>query len=156
MKFKIIALAVAAVVAPVALTVNVNAAPVYVDDSGNNVAVSGYDAVSYFEGDGVPTKGTARYKVNYDGAIWHFSTQANADKFKADPTAFSPQYGGHCAFAMSRGYLVPADPLAYRVIGKKLYLNLNKSVQATWLKDTAGFISKADVEWAKVQMDRRK
>jgi YHS domain-containing protein len=90
---------------------------------GGRVAVSGYDTVSYFDGDGVPVKGDAAFAVEHDGAVYHFSNAANAARFAANPEAFAPQYGGHCAWAMSRGYLAPGDPLAYAVVDGKLYLN---------------------------------
>ena len=43
--------------------------------------------------------------------------------------------------------LVKIDPEAFAVIDGKLYLNYNGQVQGTWLKDTAGYIEKADAWW---------
>lgn len=145
-------LAAAALAAPlaIALPATTTAAPVYVGVEGENIAVSGYDTVSYFQGSGKPVKGSARYKVEYDGAEWHFSSQANADKFKADPAAYAPQYGGHCAWAMARGSLAPGDATLYRIVDGKLYLNFNRDVQAMWVKDIAGFIAKANIAWAEL------
>ena len=60
MKNQALFILLAAVVAPLSLTAftpHADAAPVYVGVEGGNIAVSGYDAVSYFEGDGVPVKG---------------------------------------------------------------------------------------------------
>lgn len=151
MKFNHLMLAAAAIAAPVAF-----AAPawadggVFVGTEGETVAVSGYDAVSYFQGDGKPVMGDARYSVTYDGAEWLFANQANADAFKADPAAYAPQYGGHCAWAMSRGSLAPGDAKLYKVVDGKLYLNFNQGVQQTWLKDVPGFIAKADPAWEEV------
>ncbi len=50
-----------------------------------NIAVSGYDAVSYFEGDGVPVKGDAAFAVEHDGAVYHFASAAHAAKFRGRP-----------------------------------------------------------------------
>ncbi|MEL6239252.1 MAG: YHS domain-containing (seleno)protein [Pseudomonadota bacterium] len=149
MTIRTLLLAAAAFAAPLALTAPAHAdGGVYVGVEGENVAVSGYDTVSYFQGNGVPVKGDARYKVNYNGAEWHFSSQANADKFKADPDAYAPQYGGHCAWALgANGRLAPGDAKVYKVVDGKLYLNFNKSVQNMWLKDIAGFITKANGAW---------
>jgi YHS domain-containing protein len=143
-------IAAAALAAPVALSSTAVAGPVYVGVSGETIAVGGYDTVSYFQGDGVPVLGDARYTVEYKGAEWRFSSQANADRFKADPVAFAPQYGGHCAWAMARGSLAPGDPTVYKVVDGKLYLNFNKQVQSNWLKDIPGFIAKANIEWPKI------
>src|SRR3546814_4932257 len=93
----------AAVLAPLsvaAFTPQAYAKPVYVGVDGGNIAVSGYDAVSYFEGDGVPVKGDAAFAVEHDGAVYHFASADHAAKFRADPAAFMPRYGGHCAWAM--------------------------------------------------------
>lgn len=114
------------------------------------VAVGGYDAVSYFRGNGTPAKGDARFKVTYRGALWHFSSQANADAFKANPTAFAPQYGGHCSWAIAQGYLAPGDPTAYDIVDGKLYLNYDQGIRAKWRKDISGFIAKGGPNWAKI------
>lgn len=131
------------------------AKPVYVGVEGGHIAVSGYDAVSYFEGDGVPVKGDAAFAVEHDGAVYHFASAAHAATFKADPAAFAPQYGGHCSWAMSRGYLAPGDPLAYAVVDGKLYLNFNQEVKAKWDEDRAGFIAAAEKNWAVIPDDAK-
>ncbi len=151
MKLKYLTLAAAALVAPLSISAPVHAdGGIYVGTEGHNVAVSGYDTVSYFQGDGVPVKGDARFTVEYQGAEWHFSSQANADLFAANPDAYAPQFGGHCAWAMSRGALAPGDPLYYKVVDGKLYLNFNKQVQDMWLADISGFISKANLAWVDI------
>ena len=73
------------------------------------VILKGYDTVSYFQG--APAEGNSRFAVEHDGAVYHFANASNAARFAANPEAFAPQFGGHCAWAMSRGYLAPGDPL---------------------------------------------
>ena len=156
MKLKYLMIAAAALAAPVAMTAPVQAdGGIFVGVEGSNIAVSGYDTVSYFQGDGVPVKGSARFMVKHDGAEWHFSSQENADKFKANPDAYAPQYGGHCAWAMSRGSLAPGDPTLYKIRDGKLYLNFNENVQKTWLGDIEGFIAKSDPAWSKIPDGKR-
>ena len=151
MQFKTLILAAAALAAPLAVTSPAVAdGGVFVGVQGENIAVSGYDTVSYFQGNGVPVLGSAKYAVMHDGAEFRFSSQANADLFKADPDAYAPQYGGHCAWAMSRGWLAPGDATLYKIVDGKLYLNFNEGVQQTWLKDIPGFIAKSDPAWAKL------
>lgn len=156
MKLKFLVLAAAALAAPLALTAPAQAdGGVFVGVEGANIAVSGYDTVSYFQGSGAPVKGNARFKVNHDGAVFHFSSQENADLFAANPDAYAPQYGGHCAWAMSRGSLAPGDPTLYKIHDGKLYLNFNRDVQTTWLGDIEGFISKSDPAWTKIPEGKR-
>ena len=115
----------------------------------SNVAVSGYDPVAYFKA-GKPVEGKSAYEYKWKGATWRFSSAENLSAFKADPEAYAPQYGGYCAWAVSQGYTASADPTAWHIVGKKLYLNYNHDVQATWQKDAAGNIAKADKNWPTV------
>ncbi len=155
MKFKFLLLA-AAFAAPIAIVAPAHAdGGVFVGVNQGNIAVGGYDTVSYFQGNGVPMKGSSRFTVKHDGAEWHFSSQANAEKFKENPDAYAPQYGGHCAWAMSRGSLAPGDPNVYKLVDGKLYLNVNKQVQQMWFKDIPGFIAKANAAWAKIPDGKR-
>jgi YHS domain-containing protein len=149
-------LAIAAIAAPisaVSLATLVQARPVYVDSDIADAAVSGYDVVSYFQGNGQPQKGSDKFTVQNDGVTYMFASAENAAMFKAEPAKFAPQYGGHCAWAMSRGSLAPGDPTLYKIVDGKLYLNFNQQVQQTWLKDIPGFVSKANAEWPKIPDD---
>ncbi len=133
-----------------------NKGPIFTGPSGaGNVAVSGYDAVSYFEGDGVPVKGSADHRVNYNGAEYHFASAESAAKFQAGPAKFAPKYGGHCAWAMSRGKLASGDPLQYRIVDGALYINFSADVQKMWLEDVPGFIEKAEAKWPDIPTDAR-
>lgn len=113
----------------------------------NKVAVSGYDVVSYF--DSKPTKGKTDLTATHEGATYQFSTTENRDKFVANPTKYTPQYGGWCAYGWSQGYPAKIDPESWTIVDGKLYLNYNKDVKVTWDKDQKGFIEKANVNWAK-------
>lgn len=112
----------------------------------SDLAVGGYDPVAYFE-DGAPAKGEKEFAYSYNGATWRFASAENLEKFKADPEAYAPQYGGYCAWAVSQGYTAPGNPQNWSVRGGKLYLNYNDKVQSDWLKDPDGFIAKGDANW---------
>ena len=110
----------------------------------SNIAVQGYDTVSYFQGDGVPVKGSEEFQTEWRGAKWQFSSQANLDAFKADPEKYAPQYGGYCAWAASQGKLAKGDALVYTKVGDKLYLNYDRSIHAKWEPNKEAFIEQAD------------
>lgn len=110
-------------------------------------AILGYDPVAYFT-EGKPVKGRTDLAAEWMGAVWRFSSAANRDLFKADPSKYAPQYGGYCAYGVSQGNLVGIEPDKFRIIDGKLYLNYNASVQTTWLKDPAGYIKQADAKFA--------
>ena len=112
-------------------------------------AIEGYDAVAYFT-DGKPTKGDPKYQFEYMGAKWLFASADHRDQFKADPEKYAPQYGGYCAYAVSKGSTAKIEPDAWKIVDGKLYLNYNHSIQKKWEKDISGHIKKADANWPKV------
>ncbi|MFZ5670595.1 MAG: YHS domain-containing (seleno)protein [Pseudomonadota bacterium] len=115
----------------------------------SDVAAGGYDVVAYFTV-GRPVMGEARFKTLWNGAEWRFSSAANLAKFKADPSAYAPRYGGYCAWAVANGYTAKGDPLQWRIVGGRLYLNYNAEIQSRWVKDIPGFIRKGDANWPAV------
>jgi YHS domain-containing protein len=119
--------------------------PVYRKAKEDTLAVSGFDVVSYFTGEGVPVEGSEEFTVRYQGFDYRFASKENADKFVAEPAKYAPQYGGYCAWAIgANDALAPTDPMVYAIRDGKLYLNFSKDVQAKWEKDQPGFIAKGD------------
>lgn len=109
-------------------------------------ALQGYDAVAYFT-EGKAVKGDGNQVVYHDGKTYLFSSKEHKELFKADPNKYLPQYGGWCAFGVSKGKKFASDATAWKIVDGKLYLNLNDKVQAIWLKDTAVNIEEADTQW---------
>jgi len=123
-------------------------APVYTG-LFSNVAVSGYDPVAYFTLQ-KPVKGDGNFTTMHNGVQWRFVSAENRDKFVADPTRYAPQYGGYCAWAVSQGYTASADPLRWKIVNDKLYLNYDADVQKKWEMSVPEFIQAADKNWPKV------
>lgn len=113
------------------------------------VAIKGYDPVAYFT-DGRPVKGDSEFEHEYLDATWRFASAAHRDVFARDPMKYMPQYGGYCAYGVSKGYAVGIDPEAWKIVGGKLYLNYNHDVQKMWLEDVPGRVKKADENWPKI------
>jgi len=113
------------------------------------VAVGGYDPVAYFT-DGKPVKGSENFPAKYEGTTWRFVSAANRDAFLADPPQYAPQYGGYCAWAVSKGYTAKGDPQAWTIHDGKLYLNYDKRVRATWAKNIPDNVKKGDANWPAV------
>ena len=110
------------------------------------VAVGGYDPVAYFT-EGKPVKGSQDFTLQHEGATWRFSSAENRAAFEADAARYAPQYGGYCAYAVSKGYTAKAEPDAWTIHDGKLYLNFDKSVRTLWEKDIPGYVKKADANW---------
>ena len=147
MKPLILAMALIACVAPAAPAFAAKP-PVYTAPL-SDVAAGGYDVVAYFT-QGAPVKGDKAYSTTWKGATWQFSSASNLGKFKANPAAYAPQYGGYCAWAVANGYTAKGDPRNWKIVGGKLYLNYNNDVQSKWVKDIPGFIRKGDGNWPSV------
>lgn len=116
--------------------------------SGDGLALEGYDPVAYFT-EGKPLMGNPDFMVKHDGATYHFTSENHKALFEASPEKYKPQYGGFCAFGMASGYQAPVEVDKFTVVDGKLYLNYNGSVQSKWRKDTGGYITRADTNWAK-------
>lgn len=116
-----------------------------------NVAIDGYDAVSYF--DGKPLEGESKFAFSFKGITYLFSSTANANKFKTAPEKYEPAYGGWCAYAMGEnGDKVKIDPETYKVVDGKLYLFYNfwgNNTLKDWNKNEKTLKTKADQNWKK-------
>jgi YHS domain-containing protein len=121
-----------------------------VNASWTGTAIDGYDPVAYFK-EGKPVEGDSEYSYDWMGATWYFASAENRDLFVTDPEKYAPQYGGYCAYAVSQGGTADIDPDAWKIEDGKLYLNLNKKVQAIWLKDVPGYIAKANANWPSIR-----
>ncbi len=113
---------------------------------GQGLAIRGTDPVAYFKA-GQPVAGKAEFEYEWGGATWRFASAENRDLFVNNPTQFSPQYGGFCAWAVAQGYTAPIDPNAWKIVDGKLYLNANRSIQRRWERDIPGHIARANSNW---------
>ena len=116
------------------------------ETDGNDVILAGHDAVAYFT-EGKPVEGSVDYTAVYDGAIYRFSSAENRDLFRDAPARYAPQYGGYCAFALSKGALAPTVPEAWTIYQGKLYLNFSLQARSLWAQDIPGNITLAEGYW---------
>ncbi|MBS1976671.1 MAG: YHS domain protein [Bacteroidetes bacterium] len=116
----------------------------------NGVAISGYDPVAYFTLHKA-VEGKEEWAYQHEGVTYYFSTEANRKAFAASPSAYEPQYGGWCAYAMgATGEKVEIDPETFKISDGKLYLFYNQFFNNTlpkWNKEEAALRLKADRNW---------
>lgn len=115
----------------------------------SNLAVNGYDPVAYFK-EGRPVEGTTDYSLEYMGAEWRFASAENQEAFRQNPERYAPQYGGYCAWAVAQGYTAKGDPMNWRIVNDKLYLNYNADIQTRWERDISGNIKSAEQNWPQI------
>jgi len=77
-----------------------------------------------------------------------FSPRRNTkDLFKADPAKYEPEFGGYCAYGVSRNKLVEIDVDAFQIVDGKLLLQYSKGVRDNFNEDKAGNLAKAKANW---------
>ncbi|RXR22003.1 YHS domain-containing (seleno)protein [Flavobacterium stagni] len=118
----------------------------------NKLAIQGYDPVAYFT-QKKAVKGKKELSVVHEGVLYYFASNADKELFVKNPSAYEPQYGGWCAYAMgANGEKVEVDPETFKIVNGKLFLFYNAFFNNTlksWNKDEVNLNKKADANWKK-------
>ena len=119
----------------------------------NNVALSGYDPITYFANKPVPGKESISY--TYKGITYHFINDKSQSIFKSNPDKYEPAYGGWCAYALAKEkpVLMEADPETYKIVDEKLYVFYNSfgiNTVKKWNKNEAKSKITADKNWNEI------
>ena len=128
----------------------------------NNVAINGYDVVSYHTAD-KPVEGNEKFKVTFDNASFYFANAENKELFEKDPMKYMPQYGGYCAFGVgAKGSQFPSNPETYEIVDGKLFLFFNDTyngkkmnTKTMWDEDQENLHKKADANWEKIKLAKK-
>jgi len=118
------------------------------NDAG--VAIHGYDPVAYFEA-GKPVKGLPNLTTAFNGAVYFFSSENNRRKFRETPEIYAPAYGGWCSMGVRVGRKFDVDPVAFKIVGQRLYLQLDLGTQKVWAEDIDRNIAIADRIWPSIR-----
>jgi YHS domain-containing protein len=119
-----------------------------VDEINNQrgLALQGYDPVAYFR-EGKPAIGDAAFTSTWHGVTYRFTSAENREAFLADPETYAPQFGGYCAYAVSRGTTANGDPHQWAIVNDRLFLNNNALAMTLWNEDRPGNIKAGDENW---------
>ncbi|WP_139198768.1 YHS domain-containing (seleno)protein [Devosia sp. YR412] len=118
----------------------------YVTDPLTGVGIYGWDAVSYFT-EPKPLQGRGDYEYVWQNVPWHFATAANRDIFKSAPEIYAPQFGGHSATGIARGYVSDSDPAMYAVFKQRLYLFYSAASREAFLLAPDEMAIEAEKRW---------
>ena len=116
----------------------------------NGVATNRTDPVAYFKMS-KPVQGSADHAFNWNGVTWHFASCENQQIFERNPYKYAHQYGGHCAYAMSKEYIAPTVLQVWTIYEDRLYLNFSLRARELWLQDVPGNIALGDANWPKLK-----
>ena len=97
------------------------------DVAVNTPGLSGYDPVAYFT-DGKAVRGSGFHVTVQDGVTYAFASDEHKTLFKKSPEKYLPVYGGYCAYGVALSKKFVADPEIWKIVGGKLYLNLDKGI----------------------------
>jgi YHS domain-containing protein len=112
----------------------------------SGVAIRGYDPVAYFT-DGKAVKGDAKFQSSDKGAIYYFASADHKAAFDKDPAKYEPQFGGFCAYAVSKNSTAGITPEAFQIVDGRLLLQYDLDVREKFSADTAVNLKKADANW---------
>ena len=119
----------------------------------DGIAIKRYDPVAYFT-QNKAIKGSKDLALYHQGVTYYFSSAANKEAFKINPSKYEPEYGGWCAYAMGdNGEKVSIDPETFKIVNGKLYLFYNRYFTNTlkyWNKNEATLKKNADANWPKL------
>jgi YHS domain-containing protein len=115
----------------------------------HGVALQGYDPVAFFT-DHQPVKGEAQWQSAHKGAIYYFASAEHKAIFDREPARYEPQFGGYCAFGVTKGHAAPIRVDAFQIVDGRLLLQYNKGVRDKFNQDKAGNLKMADAQWPAV------
>ena len=92
--------------------------------------------------------GDSEFSYEWGDATWQFSSADNMALFIQDPESYAPQFGGFCSFAVSKGFTADISPDAWHINDGKLYVFMDKKVQAEWVSGIAdGTLEASSTNW---------
>lgn len=121
-----------------------------VTDATSGYAIYGFDPVAYFT-EHEAVRGKREYEHVWNGVSWLFSSRANLEVFKADPEVYAPEYGGHGALAMARGYASGCNPNVWALYGDRLFLFYTHTSRAAWAQAVEMHIQQGDEAWVTIE-----
>ncbi len=121
------------------------------DYTHSTPGIGGYDPVAYFT-DGKPQRGSGYHVTDYDGVTYAFVSEEHKEMFEANPEKYAPVYGGWCAYGVAVERKFVADPEVWKIVNGKLYLNLDRNIQAKWNEDIPGHIKTANANWGEIKV----
>ncbi len=117
--------------------------------SVEKVAIDGYDPVAYFVASKA-SKADGTYHYTYKDLVWHFESDENLQTFIADPEAYTPKFGGFCAYEMADEDLVNSDPKFWYIHNESLYLFNDEDAKEDWFTEIDSMLRSAQEEWSRL------
>lgn len=112
----------------------------------NGVGLQGYDPVAFFT-DSRPRLGKEEFHSSYRGVTYDFVSAEHQAVFEKDPAKYEPQFGGYCAYGVSKKHLAPVKVDAFQIADGRLLMQYDSGVKKAFNKDQRGNLETADKNW---------
>jgi YHS domain-containing protein len=122
--------------------------PVNAVRSGDDarLMLRGYDVVAYTtQAQAIP--GSARYRTDFEGVTYFFSSADHLAQFQREPARYQPAYHGYDAMRMVFAVPEAADPGVWRNIDGRIFLFADAASKAAFELDVPGNMALADKYW---------
>lgn len=121
----------------------------FVTDPLTGIGIYGMDPVSYFT-EPTPQPGRSDFEFIWQNVPWYFVSAANRDIFARAPEVYAPQFGGHGAMGVSRGYLSDSNPAIYTMFKQRLYLFYSAANREAFLLGPDAAAIAAEANWVEL------
>lgn len=120
-----------------------------VTDPLTGIAIYGWDPVSFFT-EPQPLMGRGDYEYIWQNVAWNFASAANRDIFISAPEIYSPQFGGHGAMGVARGYVTDSDPKFFAMFKQRLYLFYSAASREAFMLSPDAAALEAQTRWVEL------
>jgi YHS domain-containing protein len=96
--------------------------------------LGGHDPISYYR-QARPTLGRPEIRVELDGVVYRFASEAARTEFQRDPARWLPAFGGHCAYGMVHALPIHARADIFEILDGRLYLFASERSRAWFLME---------------------
>ncbi len=120
--------------------------------NADGVLFGGYDPVVRFA-DGKAVQGKLQFEAGFAGKTVRFVSEENRLKFVKEPEAYLSEFGGYCAYHLSKGEAVTADSRSFRIVSGRMYEFSSEAIARSWERSPEVLLVRAREAWA--QLARR-
>ena len=124
------------------------------NSDAHGIVLGGYDVVAY-HAQGKAVQGSSKFATRHADGTFHFSSQENLTAFEKQPSRYTPEFGGFCAFGVAVNKAkVPVDPATFKIQNGRLLLFFNDryegkkvNTKPMWEKKPGELYQDATVTW---------
>jgi len=108
--------------------------------------LAGNDPLAYYQlGRALP--GRAQWRVEHEGVVYRFASEATRAEFQRAPARWVPAFGGHCAYGIVHALPSPARADVFEILDGRLHLFSSERARALFLMERERNLALAQRWW---------